>query len=203
MGLIIPGQNDNISRMANAAGSPPPNFQPQQIPLDQVIIQISAQVAEQVCAKMLEMKNELVLKFKLIRDTGKVPTKAHEEDACYDIYADTNKTDVIIQPGECVKIHTSFTANIPHGYWGAIFARSGLASKNGLRPAQGVPVIDEPYTGEWIIPMYNDSKEAQVIRHHDRIAQFTLLPYPNIHLQEVEELDETDRGTGGFGSSGR
>lgn len=202
MGLIIPGQNDNISRMANAAGSPPPNFQPQQIPLDQVIIQISAQVAEQVCAKMLEMKNELVLKFKLIRDTGKVPTKAHEEDACFDIYADTNNTDVIIQPGDIVKIHTSFTTAIPHGYFASIFARSGLGTK-GISLANNIGIIDESYRNEWLVGLYNKSKEPYVVHHHDRIAQFTLLPYPNIHLQEVEELDETDRGTGGFGSSGR
>jgi dUTP pyrophosphatase len=150
-----------------------------------------------------------------------VPTKAHENDACFDLYADLgpivekvekqNNCDygpledisIFILPGDCKKINTGFSTNIPHGYWAAIFARSGLATKNGLRPAQGVPVIDEPYTGEWIIPIYNQSDKTQYIRHGDRIAQFVLLPYFDTELIEVNELKETDRGEGGFGSSGK
>lgn len=162
----------------------------------------------------------LQLKFKRLSPTMTVPTKAHENDACFDLYADLGYNyenlkeklplgtslrgfSALIKPGECVKIHTGFSTNIPHGYWAAIFARSGLATKNGLRPAQGVPVIDEPYTGEWIIPLYNQSNETQYINHGDRIAQFVLLPYFDTELIEVKELKETDRGEGGFGSSGK
>ena len=146
----------------------------------------------------------LEMKFKRLSDTMIVPTKAHDTDACFDIYADiTNVCGYItIYPHSTVIIPTGFSANIPHGYWGAIFARSGLASKQGLRPANCVAVIDEPYTGEWKIPIYNDSEGIRVIHHGDRIAQFTLLPYYDIQLEEVDELDETDRGSGGFGSTG-
>ena len=146
----------------------------------------------------------LEMKFKRLSDTMIVPTKAHDTDACFDIYADiTNVYGYItIYPHSTVIIPTGFSANIPHGYWGAIFARSGLASKQGLRPANCVAVIDESYTGEWKIPLYNDSEGVRVIYQGDRIAQFTLLPYYNIRLEEVDELDETDRGSGGFGSTG-
>ena len=146
----------------------------------------------------------LEMKFKRLSDTMIVPTKAHDTDACFDIYADiTNVCGYItIYPHSTVIIPTGFSANIPHGYWGAIFARSGLASKQGLRPANCVAVIDESYTGEWKVPIYNDSEDIRVIHHGDRIAQFTLLPYYDIQLEEVDELDETDRGSGGFGSTG-
>lgn len=107
-----------------------------------------------------------------------------------------------IKPHATVKIPTGFATNIPHGYWGAIFARSGLATKQSLRPANCVAVIDEPYTGEWMIPLHNDSNETKIIHHGDRIAQFTLLPWFETNLVEVDELDETDRGEKGFGSSG-
>ena len=160
----------------------------------------------------------LEMKFKRLSDTMIVPTKAHDTDACFDIYADTfnliyadtfgfsnirDNGEVCIFPHETVIIPTGFATNIPHGYWGAIFARSGLASKQGLRPANCVAVIDESYTGEWKIPLHNDGEDIRVIHHGDRIAQFTLLPYYDIQLEEVDELDETDRGSGGFGSSGR
>lgn len=144
----------------------------------------------------------LELKLKRLTETAKIPTKAHDNDACFDIYADINK-DIVINPHETVKVHTGFATNIPHGYWGAIFARSGLASKQGLRPAQGVPVIDEPYTGEWLIPLHNDGEKAQTIHYGDRIAQFMLLPWYVTNIIEVDELTETERGKGGFGSTGK
>lgn len=150
---------------------------------------------------------KLDLKIQRLTDTAKLPTKAHDEDACFDIYADIpaleyDEGGVAIQPHQTVLIPTGFATEIPHGYWGAIFARSGLASKQGLRPAQGVPVIDEPYRGQWIIPLYNQSNEVQIIHHGDRICQFMLLPYFNTNLIEVDTLSSTDRGNNGFGSSG-
>ena len=178
-------------------------------------------------------KPQLILKFKRLTKTMTVPTKAHETDACFDIYADIpNETYKImkkdfdigeifnsmfsnsdatitesgnglaIPPHKTVKVPTGFATNIPHGYWAAVFARSGLATKQSLRPANCVAVIDEPYTGEWFIPIHNDSDEDQIIHHGDRIAQFTLLPYYATKLTEVNELESTDRGDGGFGSSG-
>ena len=149
----------------------------------------------------------LELKFKRLTDTMTVPTKAHETDACFDLYADTlsfrSDGEIHIAPHENVKIPTGFATNIPHGYWAAVFARSGLATKQNLRPANCVAVIDEPYTGEWFIPLHNDSDEVKIIHHGDRIAQFTLLPYYDTRFIEVDELDSTDRGDGGFGSSGK
>lgn len=152
----------------------------------------------------------LNLKIKRLSSTAILPTKAHLTDACFDIYADIESSKianldgtVIIKPHETVKIPSGFATNIPHGYWGAIFARSGVATKHGLRPANCVAVIDEPYTGEWIIPVHNDTDEEQIICHGERIAQFTLLPYYDTNLIEVDELESTDRGSGGFGSSGK
>ena len=157
----------------------------------------------------------LELKIKRLSETATIPTKAHPTDACFDLYADIGYTttryvdglrevpdSIIIRPHETVKVHTGIATNIPHGYWGAVFARSGLATKQGLRPAQGVPVIDEPYTGEWLIPVHNDTDEDKIVHHGDRIAQFMLLPWYETEITEVDELEATDRGSGGFGSRG-
>lgn len=165
----------------------------------------------------------LELKFKKLTDTMTVPTKAHETDACWDLYADIpyqaftvvedgkevdvaitrSEKGVYIKPHETVKIPTGFATNLPYGYWAAVFARSGLATKQGLRPANCVGVIDEPYTGEWIVALHNDSEEPQVVHHGDRVAQFAILPRFNVKFTEVEDLDVTDRGNGSFGSSGK
>ena len=91
---------------------------------------------------------------------------------------------------------------LPEGTFGAIFARSGLATKNGLRPANCVGVCDSDYRGEYIVPLHNDTEEIQVIKPGDRIAQLVLTPYIPMNFIEVKELEETERGTGGFGSTG-
>lgn len=149
----------------------------------------------------------LELKIKCLSKTATLPKKAHPTDACFDIYADAlsfrNDGKITIGPHETVKIPTGFATNIPHGYWGAVFARSGLATKEGLRPANCVAVIDEPYTGQWLIPLHNDTDETKIIHHGDRIAQFTLLPYFDTIFTEVDELDSTERGDGGFGHTGK
>lgn len=149
----------------------------------------------------------LELKIKRLSETATLPKKAHPTDACFDIYADVlsfrSNGEIAIGPHETVKIPTGFATNIPHGYWGAVFARSGLATKEGLRPANCVAVIDEPYTGEWLIPLHNDTNETKIIHHGDRIAQFTLLPYFDTIFTEVDELDPTERGDGGFGHTGK
>lgn len=149
----------------------------------------------------------LELKIKRLSETATLPKKAHPTDACFDIYADAlsfrNDGEITIGSHETVKIPTGFATNIPHGYWGAVFARSGLATKEGLRPANCVAVIDEPYTGQWLIPLHNDTDETKIIHHGDRIAQFTLLPYFDTIFTEVDELDSTERGDGGFGHTGK
>lgn len=149
----------------------------------------------------------LELKIKRMTDTAIMPHKAHDTDACFDIYADAlsfrSDGEIAIGPHETVKIPTGFATNIPHGYWGAVFARSGLATQEGLRPANCVAVIDEPYTGEWLVPLHNDTDNEKIIHHGDRIAQFMLLPYYDIRFTEVNELAQTCRGAGGFGSTGK
>lgn len=151
---------------------------------------------------------ELDLRIKKVSPTCILPTKAHEDDACFDIYADLGRDKeaiVTINPHETVMIGTGFATQIPKGWWAPIFARSGLSWRKGLRPVQGVPVIDAGYRGEWKVALHNDLNIPQSIGNQERIAQFTLLEYPKINLIPVEEFDdetETERGTGGFGSSG-
>jgi deoxyuridine 5'-triphosphate nucleotidohydrolase len=94
------------------------------------------------------------------------------------------------------------TIEIPEGYFGAIFARSGLASKRGLRPANCVGVVDPDYRGAWMIAVHNDTDEMRTVEAGERIAQMVVMPYLSIDFQEVEELSETKRGEGGFGSTG-
>ena len=147
------------------------------------------------------------IKIKKLYDDAIIPTRGSYYAAGYDLYAHIEcregDTSLVIKPHETVLIGTGVAIQPPKDCFGAVFARSGLASKQGLRPANCVAVIDEPYTGEWKIPLHNDGEGIRVIHHGDRIAQFTLLPYYDIQLEEVDELDETDRGSGGFGSSGR
>ena len=93
--------------------------------------------------------------------------------------------------------------SVPQGYFGAIFARSGLATKQGLRPANCVGVVDCDYRGEVIVALHNDSDTNKIVTHGDRIAQLVLLPYQHMTIKAVAELDETERGEGGFGSTGK
>lgn len=154
------------------------------------------------------------VKIKRLSETAQLPTKAHDRDAAFDLYADIQDTfkpfgstedvkGIKVMPGQTVKVHTGFSTEIPIGYWGAIYARSGLATKQGLRPANCVAVIDAEYRGEWLIPLHNDSSDVQIIHHGDRIAQFMLAPVIETSFEEVSELSDSDRGEGGFGSSGK
>lgn len=139
------------------------------------------------------------VKIKKLTDTAIIPTKGSAKAAGYDLYSDET---IGIEPGTCVKISTGLAITPPKGYFGAVFARSGLASKQGLRPANCVGVCDEDYTGEYMVALYNDSSETQMIQKGERIAQLVFLPYINVDFEEVEELEKTDRGAGGFGSTG-
>ena len=150
------------------------------------------------------------VKVKRLSDTAILPTYGSDKAACIDLYADlypgdfqdTPKT-VAIPPNETVKIGTGFSFQPPEGYCGLIFARSGMATKYGLAPANKVGVCDEDYTGEYIVALHNDSSFVQYVKHGERIAQLMFIPYEQANLIEVNELDETKRGDGGFGSSGK
>lgn len=144
-----------------------------------------------------------MLKAKLVKlnSLAKVPTQGSAKAAGFDLYAAIDK-DVVIREGTLEKIPTGLAITPPDGYFGAIYARSGAATKQGLRPANCVGVCDEDYTGEYIVALYNDSSYAQVVRPGDRIAQLVFIPYAPVEFDEVDSLDKTDRASGGFGSTG-
>lgn len=142
---------------------------------------------------------------KRLSDTAILPTYGSEKAAGMDLYADVKSlgTDkVYIGPGDCFKVPTGFAFELPEGYCALIFARSGLSTKKGLRPANCVGLCDEDYRGNYMVPLYNDSDEIQVVEHGDRIAQLVFTTYVQAELTEVDNLSETARGEDGFGSTG-
>ena len=169
-----------------------------------------------------------MIKFKKLKPNATVPTQGSEYAAGYDLYACIDKP-ITIQPHETVKIGTGIAitppkvrclfdqpalTEIPNIYYhydietnintfGAVFARSGLATKKGLRPANAVGVCDIDYTGEYIVALHNDTNIPQTVEPNERIAQLVFIPYVTDTWQEVDNLDETKRGDGGFGSSGK
>ncbi len=117
--------------------------------------------------------------------------------------ANLPEKSTMIYPGEVLKIHSGLAVEIPEGYFGGIYARSGLATKQGLRPANCIGVVDCDYRGEIIVALYNDSDKIQTIENGQRIAQLVIQPYLNVEFEEVDKLESTERGSGGFGSSGK
>lgn len=141
------------------------------------------------------------LNFKKLNDLAKMPTQGSTYAAGYDLYAATDK-DIIVPPHKTVKIGTGIAMSIPENCFGGIFARSGLATKRDLAPANKVGVIDSDYRGEVIVALHNHGNEAQTVEPGERIAQLIILPFIAVEFQEVAELDGTERGEGGFGSTG-
>lgn len=139
--------------------------------------------------------------LKRLYDDSQIPTHADPYDAGWDLYAHLDEEQKIL-PGETVKIGTGIAVALPTGTFGGVFARSGLATKHGLRPANCTGVIDSSYRGEIIVALHNDSDDAYVVKPGERIAQLVVLPYVPVDFLFVDELDETSRGAGGFGSSG-
>lgn len=138
--------------------------------------------------------------IKKLHPKAVIPTLGSAAAAGYDLYSvDT----VCIEPGQTYLVHTGLAMEIPEGFWGGIYARSGLATKKGLRPANCVGVIDSDYRGEVMVAFHNDSSNIQHIDAGDRIAQliFHRCVYSD-GFEEVEELSDTTRGEGGFGSTG-
>ena len=144
----------------------------------------------------------MVIQLKKLKENALLPTRGSEHAAGYDLYACLEE-DVLIGPGQTVKIGTGLAVAVPEGFFGAVFARSGLASKEGLRPANCVGVCDSDYRGEYIIALHNDSGMERTVRHGDRIAQLVILPFLPAEFEECDSLPETARGAGGFGSTGK
>ncbi|MDD6305529.1 MAG: dUTP diphosphatase [Clostridiales bacterium] len=141
------------------------------------------------------------VEVKKLSETAVLPVRGSEQAAGYDLCADIEST-VTIWPGETAKIGTGLAFAIPQGYFGGIFARSGLSTKKGLRPANCTGVVDSDYRGPVIVALHNDSTKEQTIEPGERIAQMILIPYLSAEFEPVAELDETARGEGGFGSTG-
>ena len=142
-----------------------------------------------------------VVYIKLLSHLAKIPTRGSEYAAGYDLYAATNYT-INIAPHSTVKIGTGIAVELIPDTFGAIFARSGLSTKKGLRPANCVGVCDSDYRGEYIVPLHNDTDEMMSIAPGERIAQLVILPFIPVTFEVANELSDTDRGTDGFGSTG-
>lgn len=146
--------------------------------------------------------NKTTVYIKKLRDNAIIPTKGSVAAAGYDAYACLD-SDVYINPGENVKIGTGIAVEFSNDYWMGIYARSGLATKKGLRPANCVGVVDPDYRGEIIVALYNDSNKTQIISHGDRIAQLIITKKEDWDIIETDSLNDTFRGNGGFGSTGK
>ena len=140
--------------------------------------------------------------IKMLNDLAKVPTRGSDYAAGYDLYAATEYT-ITIPAHTTIKIGTGIAMELPYMTFGAIFARSGLATKQGLRPANCTGVVDSDYRGEVIVAVHNDTDSDQVIQPGDRIAQLVVMPYLPIWFKTVDELSSTVRGEDGFGSTGK
>ena len=142
------------------------------------------------------------IKVKKLSDTAVLPTQGSDGAAGYDLYADIDFA-VTIMPHQTVIIQSNLAFEIPQGYFGAVYARSGLSTKQGLRPATCVSVIDSDYRGSVGLPIHNDSNFERTIKPHERVAQIVFQKYLDADLELVESLEDTERGDGGFGSTGR
>lgn len=142
------------------------------------------------------------IKVKKLKPGATVPTMGSKFAAGADLYS-AEDADVVIEPSETKFIGTGLAMEIPEGYVGLVYARSGLACKRGLAPANKVGVVDSDYRGEIKVALHNHGKEAQTVEKGERIAQMVIAPYLSVNYEETDALSETERGEGGFGSTGR
>ena len=148
------------------------------------------------------MANVYDINVKKLDDRAVIPTYGSEFAAGADLYACMDEA-VTVDPGQTVMIHTGIAMEIPAGFAGFVYARSGLASKKGLAPANKVGVIDADYRGEIMVALHNHGVSSQTVDPGERIAQLVIAPYIVGAFHQVDELSDTVRGDGGFGSTGR
>lgn len=141
------------------------------------------------------------IKVKKLNELAKLPTRGSKYAAGYDLYAAID-APISIPPHTTVKIGTGLSFELPRDTFAALYPRSGLATKHGLRLANCVGVGDSDYRGEYIVALHNDLNEAQLVEPGTRIAQMILCPYIKMEFIETDTLEETERGSGGFGSTG-
>lgn len=142
-----------------------------------------------------------VVKIKKLTEKAIVPTYGTPFSAGADLY-NAEENPITVAPGETRLVHTGLSFEIPDGCVGLIFARSGLATKRGLAPANKVGVIDSDYRGEVMVSLFNQSREPQTVEYGERIAQLAIVPFIKAEFEASDELSETVRGCGGFGSTG-
>ncbi len=136
-----------------------------------------------------------------LNENAKLPERGSDFAAGYDLFANISQ-DIIIAPHETKMIGTGLAMEIPEGYFGGVFARSGLSSKEGLRPANCTGVVDADYRGEIKVALHNDSEVSRTITPDEKIAQLVVIPFLSVGFNLVSELSDTVRGVGGFGSTG-
>lgn len=142
------------------------------------------------------------INIKKLSETAKLPERGSAYAAGYDLFADL-KEAVEIAPKQTLMINTGVAMEIPEGYWGGIFARSGLSSKEGLRPANCVGVVDADYRGPICVALHNDSEVVRTVVPGQKVAQLVVVPFLTVEFEEVTELSDTVRGVSGFGSTGK
>ena len=142
------------------------------------------------------------MRVKKVRPNAVIPTYGSAEAAGADLYACLD-ADVVIEPGKTVFVPTGIAMAVPSGYAGLIYARSSMGAKRGLAPANKVGVIDSDYRGEVMVALHNHGTEVQTVCHGERVAQLLVTAVLAPAFEETDELDETVRGDGGFGSTGR
>lgn len=141
------------------------------------------------------------MNIKKLNENAKIPTYGSMGAAGFDLYA-CNDENIVIKPHETVLIKTGISLEIKEGYVGLIYARSGLATKRSLAPANKVGVIDSDYRGEIMVALHNHCDETQSIEPYERIAQMVITPFVRVEFNEVSELSSTERDNNGFGSTG-
>lgn len=141
------------------------------------------------------------VRIQKLRPDATAPTYGSEQAAGADLYACLSEA-VTISPGETQMIPTGVAMELPAGLVGLVYARSGLATKRGLAPANKVGVIDSDYRGEILVSLHNHGVAAQTVQPGERVAQLVIAPYVTAQFEEAEELSDTVRGAGGFGSTG-
>jgi dUTP pyrophosphatase len=141
------------------------------------------------------------VKIKKLNEKAVIPTYGSDFSAGADLYSVSDGA-ITVGAGETVLVHTGIAMEIPEGFVGLVFARSGLATKRSLAPANKVGVIDSDYRGEIMVALHNHSGVPQTVEEGERVAQLVLVPYIAAAFEEADELDDTARGAGGFGSTG-
>jgi dUTP pyrophosphatase len=146
------------------------------------------------------LQNNFNIKIKILNEFAKLPSKSHEDDIGYDLYADG---EYVIKPNKVILVQLGISIQLPENVGGFVLPRSGLASKYLIAPINSPGLIDPGYTGQLMIPLMNYSDKTYTVTKHERVAQLVVISTGTITFDEVSDLDESDRSSGGFGSTGK